>query len=199
MVALLSHCGLLAGLQSFVKRAVDRANLLSEEAAHVGDPYGAGGDMDGAMAALPSSSRREEPPLVIHVDITGVCKLSLDGLPHFARPLADPVDKLATEVARLKKRGHVDPYIFTDLKGWLPHWGAVVKKGVRFDCLFLSWHGLGSGVVCVGGREADPMPAESDIAPLAEAIKTCVAEKGKDENPDAARKYLDMTRCVLVA
>ena len=43
------------------------------------------------------------------------------------------------------------------------------------------------------------MPAESDIARLAEAIKTCVAEKGKDEYPDAARKYLDMTRCVLVA
>ena len=43
------------------------------------------------------------------------------------------------------------------------------------------------------------MPAESDIARLAEAIKTCVAEKGKEDNPDAARKYLDMTRCVIAA
>ena len=124
---------MLAGLQSFIKRAVDKANFLAREEARAEslDPYGAGADIDGAIAALPASSRREEPTPVIHVDITGVCKLSLDGLPHFARPLADPVDKLATEVARLKKRGHTDPYVFTDLKSWLPHWAAV-KKGARF-------------------------------------------------------------------
>ena len=58
-------------------------------------------------------------------------------------------------------------------------------------------HGFDLGTVCIGGRDADPLPAESDIARLAEAINKSIAEKGKEENPDATRKYLDMTRCAV--
>ena len=100
--------------------------------------------------------------------------LSLQDLPHFALPKSEAVDKLATEVARLKKKGHADPYVCVDLKDFLPQWAALRKE------------------------EADdaPGPDEPDMAKLAHAI--CKATAGKDAvSKESNNKYLDITRFVL--
>ena len=63
----------------------------------------------------PSFSKPQEvvKETKVHVNLGEVVgKLSLDTLPPAVwQELSTPVDKLATEVERLKKRGHAAPYV----------------------------------------------------------------------------------------
>ena len=62
-----------AGFQSFLKKAIDRANALNRSS----DPYMASGsDMDFAMGALqPASAKKDEPPVAVHVETAQACML----------------------------------------------------------------------------------------------------------------------------
>ena len=59
----------------------------------------------------------------LHVDMPSVLKkVSLDSLLDCSLPKGAQVDCLATEIDRLKQKGIASPYIFVDLKKYLPTW-----------------------------------------------------------------------------
>ena len=125
-VQLASLCG---GLEGFLNRAIDAATKLANPPAAV-HAQPAGSDIQQVIAALPGM-KKEEPK--IHVDLgSQMNTLSMEGLISSAWPSSEAVDHVATEVARLLKKGIAQPFIYVNLKPWLPHW-AELQGQVRDD------------------------------------------------------------------
>jgi hypothetical protein len=117
------------GLEGFLNRAIDAATKLANPPAAAG-AQPAGSDLQQVIAALPGV-KKEEPK--IHVDLgSKINTLSMEGLISSAWPSSEAVDHVATEVARLMKRGIAQPFIYVILLHWLPHW-AELKGQVRDD------------------------------------------------------------------
>lgn len=99
------------------------------------EPSGAGrGHADQAttggetLAALTAALKGPNEPNE-HVDIGAkLAGLNLAGLPPRAWPRTAKTDALATEIAKMKKRGYTDPFVYTDLRTWLPQ-GAALRGG----------------------------------------------------------------------
>ena len=123
---LASLCG---GLEGFLNRAIDAATKLANPPA-AAQAQPAGSDIQQVIAALPGM-KKEEPK--IHVDLgSKMNTLSMAGLISSAWPSSEAVDHVATEVARLLKKGIAQPFIYVNLKPWLPHW-AELQGQVRDD------------------------------------------------------------------
>jgi hypothetical protein len=117
----------VSGLEGFLNRAIAAATELANPPAA---SVAAGSDLHQVIAALPSV-KKEEPK--IHVDLgSKIDTLSMAGLISSAWPSSEAVDHVATEVARLMKRGIAQPFIYVILLHWLPHW-AELKGQVRDD------------------------------------------------------------------
>ena len=119
---------LTPGKQHFLQGAV-RLALKKWEPSGVGrghaDQATTGGD---TLAALTAALKEPNEPNE-HVDIGAkLAGLNLAGLPPRAWPRTAKTDALATEIAKLKKRGYTDPYVYVDLRSWLPQ-GAALKGG----------------------------------------------------------------------
>ena len=125
-VQLASLCG---GLEGFLNRAIDAATKLANPPA-AAQAQPAGSDIQQVIAALPGM-KKEEPK--IHVDLgSKMNTLSMAGLISSAWPSSEAVDHVAIEVARLLKKGIAQPFIYVNLKPWLPHW-AELQGQVRDD------------------------------------------------------------------
>ena len=58
----------------------------------------------------------------MHIDITeGLKQVSLAQLPLEVMPSGILIDKLATEVSRLKQKGIVKPFVIVELRDFLPY------------------------------------------------------------------------------
>ena len=120
--------GLTAGRLHFLAGAV-RLAMKKWEPSGVGqghaDPTTTGTE---TLAALTAALKGPNEPSE-HVDIGAkLAGLNLAGLPPRAWPRTAKTDALATEIAKLKKRGYADPYVYVDLRTWLPQ-GAALKGG----------------------------------------------------------------------
>ena len=63
-------------------------------------------------------------PLQVRVALaTELPKITLDGLPAKNWPRAVLVDNLANECRRQQKQGVENPFVFTDIRKWVPEWG----------------------------------------------------------------------------
>ena len=123
---------LSGGLEGFLNRAIDAATKLANPPAApaAAQAQSAGSDIQQVIAALPGI-KKEEPK--IHVDLgSKMNTLSMEGLISSAWPSSEAVDHVATEVARLMKKGITQPFIHVNLKQWLPHW-AELQGQVRDD------------------------------------------------------------------
>ena len=135
-----SKTAISAGLASFVRKAVEKATTRTTLSVHDGfsshsvgvrspvTPMGHLPNMPGEdvlKAMLELGLQREDKKKVekLHVDLgTKVPAIDLRCLKQPSWPKSAATDDLATEVARLKKRGIDEPYVFRDLKEFLPFW-----------------------------------------------------------------------------
>ena len=120
--------GLTPGRQHFLAGAVRLAMKKWEpsgvQPGHA-DPTTTGAETLAALTAVLKGPNESSE----HVDIGArLAGLNLAGLPPRAWPRTAKTDALATEIAKLKKRGYADPYVYVDLRTWLPQ-GAALKGG----------------------------------------------------------------------
>ncbi len=68
----------------------------------------------------------------MHVDIgEAVSKLKVQGLGQQFWPMSAAVDALATEASRLKKKGIDDPYVYVDVKTFMPPWAELQSADIE--------------------------------------------------------------------
>ena len=112
-----------AGLYGLLNRAIMKASLNQSH------------DMEDERAQLQSAAFTEalkqilpkpkEDLVRVHVNLgDALKKISLDGLCQRVRPRSEVVDHLATEIAKKRKKGITTPFIFVDMKNFLPPWCA---------------------------------------------------------------------------
>ncbi len=112
-----SETTLSSGMFGFVARAIEKADDLHLAAKPQVSPAA---DLSKVIASI-DGGRKEEPK--VHVDLAAeVDKLKLQGLPQPFWPKSSAVDAVATEVARLMKRGIAEPYVYVDIKTFVPAW-----------------------------------------------------------------------------
>ena len=148
------------GLESFlhkaVKKATEEAQKLeareAEEAreareAHVpGTPLGLLGGSPATPGGLPPTGgdilqclhslgiKEEKKVEKVHIDLgTHVAQIDLKSLPQPNWPKSKATDDLATEMKRLKNKGIWSPYVYCELKDFLPFWAEFKDVDVESD------------------------------------------------------------------
>ncbi len=106
------------GLHAYIARAIVKADDLEAARVEACKPPVRGGDIDQSIDNI--GAKKEEK---VHVDLgTQINRISLADLHPSVWPKPSPVDQIATEAARLIKRGVDEPYVYVDLKSFLPGW-----------------------------------------------------------------------------
>ena len=104
-----------AGMESFLEEVLLAAKRPEPEApappcAKLGDPLAYFGN-------APTKKRK------VHIDIAKQVELiTLEGLKAQCWPRSQVVDHLASEVASLKDRGVLEPFVYVELMSWKPCW-----------------------------------------------------------------------------
>ena len=76
-----------------------------------------------ALADLKQALGKKEEKIQVHIDVAESLKaVSLEYLPLEVLPSGLLVDKLASEVARLKNKNITKPFVMVDLRDYLPFW-----------------------------------------------------------------------------
>ena len=119
-----SETNMSSGMWGFVARAIELADDLHLASKPQVAPAA---DLSRAIATLdPYGGKKEEPK--VHVNVaTEVDKLKLQGLPQPFWPKPSAVDAVANEAARLTKRGIAEPFVYVDIKTFVPPWAEVPK------------------------------------------------------------------------
>ena len=123
-----------AGTFGFIGRALTKANVMyAEPTMAPSTPVGGGFPSSGnapqpaELAAAVTNAvvavlgKKEIPKVHVNLD-DAIDKLKLSGLPQALWPKSWAVDVLATEAARMVKKGINVPFVFCDLKHFLPSW-----------------------------------------------------------------------------
>ena len=106
------------GAFSFIKRALMKANK-----GVVVDAKPKTGDATVALGCLASVLKKEE--VQVHVDIRHELKgTSYENIARECLPEGSATDKLATEIAKLKKKNIANPFVHVDLQKFLPAWAS---------------------------------------------------------------------------
>ena len=105
-----------AGLESFLEEVLLATKRpVPEVSAH--PVVGGFGDPLAHLGNAPAKKRK------VHIDIAKQVELiSLKGLKAQFWPRSQVVDHLASEVASLKDRGVLEPYVYVELPSWKPCW-----------------------------------------------------------------------------
>ena len=105
---------------SFLEKAIQDANdLAALERPMTVCGRVPGGDMQQVLLQLPSAPKKEEPK--VHLEIGAkIQNVSLAGLAQPMWPASEAVDFIANEVVKLTKKGIKEPFVFVDLKSFLP-------------------------------------------------------------------------------
>ena len=110
---------------SFIYKAIDLANANATH--HLLPVASASSD---PMQTLMKALKKDNPK--VHVNVAERLKeTSLDSLPQTCWPPGVVTDALATEASQLQKLGVVKPFVFVDLRKYVPAWCADVQTGAQ--------------------------------------------------------------------
>ena len=106
------------GKAAFINRAIVKANAEATLAT-----LPCQGESSEAMQAFTKALRKEDP--TVHVDIgLKLREVCLKDVPHSCLPQGAVVDSLATEVSKLRKKGVPNPFVFVEIRKFVPYWCA---------------------------------------------------------------------------
>ena len=140
-----------AGTVGFIGRAITKANAMFGEtavstqasnldAAAAAAAQGANlqivaaaaaqGASENFVSALNNAIGKKDSVQKVHVDVKVKMQGLVPELPQAVWPQSSAVDKLATEAARLVKGGIMVPFVFVDIKAFLPSWAELGSVSV---------------------------------------------------------------------
>ena len=81
------------------------------------------GERSDVMKTFVASLKKDDPK--VHVDISGkLASATVSDLPQQCWPRSAATDDLATEIQKLKKKGVNHPFVYCELKKFLPDWAS---------------------------------------------------------------------------
>ena len=118
-MGMMKHLPASPGRQAFIARCIDEANKVVVHKHVTGQASGSD-----VVNALVRAIRKEEPRK--HVKLTEeLSKVTLLGCCSAVLPSGAVCDELATSIDKLKLKHVKTPFVYVDLRKFLPHWACV--------------------------------------------------------------------------
>ena len=165
---------LTPGRGHFLQAAVRRAKTTWEPTGTAPQQYNEPTSKE-AIEALTAALK--QPDVTVHVDIGArLPELTLQGLPPQVWPRTTKTDALASEIAKLKKKGLTNPFVFVDLKMWVPPGIQLFggERGKSADFGWKHWH--------LATHSPAPRPRHADAG----AARGCFPEATARRPPGSA-------------